>query len=214
MKLGGGGAGEGAGGGGGQVKVRGGGGFGRLTPCTTAPPPPEGLRDGTRSTAYDFKEEREGGGRCKNAHRPSASPQHRSALAYGRHAHRTGIEGGVGGGGVQVPSSGACAIDEGGDGGGEWCAVRRGGQTVERPAVHPQRGPLRAGVYPPPRRSNRHRTSAHTHAAALQTIPRGGLRPAMHWTGGELPPPPSLQRAQPKPSHCLPDGKCQPQRHL
>ena len=32
--------------------------------------------------------------------------------------------------------------------------------------------------------------------------------------GGGTPPPPPLQGAQPMPSHCLPDGKCQPQWHL
>ena len=37
--------------------------------------------------------------------------------------------------------------------------------------------------------------------------------PGMHWKGGGYPPPP-LQGAQPMPSHCLPDGKSQPQRHL
>ena len=44
----------------------------------------------------------------------------------------------------------------------------------------------------------------------LQT--RGGGLPGMHWKGGA--PPPPLQGAQPVPSHCLPDAKCQPQRHL
>ena len=37
--------------------------------------------------------------------------------------------------------------------------------------------------------------------------------PGMHWKGGEVPPPP-LQGAQPMPSHCLPDAKCQPQWHV
>ena len=32
--------------------------------------------------------------------------------------------------------------------------------------------------------------------------------------GGGQPPPPNLQGALPMPSHCLPDGKCQPQWHL
>ena len=36
----------------------------------------------------------------------------------------------------------------------------------------------------------------------------------MHWRGGGTPPPPPLQGAQPMPSHCLPDAKCQLQRHL
>ena len=31
--------------------------------------------------------------------------------------------------------------------------------------------------------------------------------------GGTPPPPPPLQGAQPTPSHCLPDGNCQLQRH-
>ena len=34
----------------------------------------------------------------------------------------------------------------------------------------------------------------------------------MHWKGGG--PPPPLQGAQPMPSHCPPDTKCQPQWHL
>ena len=33
-------------------------------------------------------------------------------------------------------------------------------------------------------------------------------------TVGGNPPSPPLQGAQPMPSHCLPDAKCQPQRHL
>ena len=37
-------------------------------------------------------------------------------------------------------------------------------------------------------------------------------RPGMLWKGGGVPPP--LQGAQPMPSHCLPDAKCQLQRHL
>ena len=38
--------------------------------------------------------------------------------------------------------------------------------------------------------------------------PRG-----MHWKGGS-PPPPPLEGAQPTPSHCPPDAKCQFQWHL
>ena len=38
--------------------------------------------------------------------------------------------------------------------------------------------------------------------------------PRMHWKGGGGTPPPALQGAQPMTPHCLPDAKCQPQRHL
>ena len=37
--------------------------------------------------------------------------------------------------------------------------------------------------------------------------------PGMHGGGGGGTPPPPLQGAQPMPSHCPPDGKCQPQWH-
>ena len=40
----------------------------------------------------------------------------------------------------------------------------------------------------------------------------GGGGAGMHWTEGRLPPP--LQGAQPIPSHCPPDAKCQLQWHL
>ena len=42
------------------------------------------------------------------------------------------------------------------------------------------------------------------------TIPSGPW-PGMHWRGGT---PPPLPGAQPMPSHCPPDAKCQPQWHL
>ena len=42
---------------------------------------------------------------------------------------------------------------------------------------------------------------------AVRAKPRAG----MHWKGGK---PPPLQGARPMPSHCPPDGKCQPQWHL
>ena len=44
---------------------------------------------------------------------------------------------------------------------------------------------------------------------AMSSNPRP---PGMHWTGGRYPRP--LQGAQPLPSHCLPEGKCQLQWHL
>ena len=40
----------------------------------------------------------------------------------------------------------------------------------------------------------------------------GGELAGMHWKGGGYPSP--LQGAQTLPSHCLPDAKCQLQRHL
>ena len=39
------------------------------------------------------------------------------------------------------------------------------------------------------------------------------MRAEMHWKGGRYPPPPE-PGAQPMPSHCPLDGKCQPQSHL
>ena len=42
----------------------------------------------------------------------------------------------------------------------------------------------------------------------------GGPAPGTCWKGVRSPPPPLLQGAQPMPSHCPPDAKCQPQRHL
>ena len=46
-----------------------------------------------------------------------------------------------------------------------------------------------------------------------QTQCRRECPPAgMHWKGGRYSPP--LQGAQPMPSHCPPDAKCQPQWHL
>ena len=42
----------------------------------------------------------------------------------------------------------------------------------------------------------------------------GGGMAGMHWKGGVVTPPSLLQGAQPAPSHCPPDGKCQPQWHL
>ena len=46
--------------------------------------------------------------------------------------------------------------------------------------------------------------------------PGGGGGSGTRWRGGGggRSPPPRLQGAQPMPSHCSPDGKCQPQWHL
>ena len=43
--------------------------------------------------------------------------------------------------------------------------------------------------------------------------PNAGLGQGCIGRGGEVPPPP-LQGAQPMPSHCPPDAKCQPKWHL
>ena len=50
----------------------------------------------------------------------------------------------------------------------------------------------------------------------LHAIPfwLAGPHPGMHWTVGEVVPPPLFQGARPMPSHCPPDGKCRRQWHL
>ena len=58
-------------------------------------------------------------------------------------------------------------------------------------------------------------TAYQVRAGSNLTMRGGGIRDALE--GGEVTPPPPPGRpayAQPTPSHCLPDAKCQAQWHL
>ena len=56
-------------------------------------------------------------------------------------------------------------------------------------------------------------TSGYSHSSSqAQAWATHDLPPEMNWKGGS--PPSPLQGAQPTPSHCLRDAKCQPQWHL
>ena len=67
---------------------------------------------------------------------------------------------------------------------------------------------------PPPAHTHTHRA----HKRRAQPLPRRGFDGAPPGAGcigrGAEPPPPPLQGAQPTPSPCPPDAKCQPQWHL
>ena len=77
------------------------------------------------------------------------------------------------------------------------------------------------GVVPGPERSNAPPTTRPqlrpTGGQAVSTGrikgSEGGGDPGMHWKGGRLAPP-LLQGAPSTPSHCPPDAKRQPPRHL
>ena len=65
----------------------------------------------------------------------------------------------------------------------------------------------------------RHAPLGPARAHAVDPLPKllpdfRALGPGMYWKGGEVPPPPLLQGAQPMPSRCPPDARCRLERHL
>ena len=87
-------------------------------------------------------------------------------------------------------------------------ATRRSAQREERPTVQ---GPVKK---PQPNGISHGGGGVQHMAAQLEvpnpTQPNPGVRDALEGGGGY---PPPLQGAQPMPSHCPPDAKCQPQWH-